>query len=157
MYGGKGSLLGWITFTDRSSDQLNGLASWIRPSFPGTQYYPAGFSNEVMILGSSYTAATTNLALNFTTGQVVFSGADLTTPLTNNVVLNSYNQVINNSTNPMSLTLIPAEGLFSGAFQAPASGLTEWFAGVLLPSKNAGFGFFFGTNQSGQVRFEAAP
>src|SRR5262249_11700444 len=131
LYGGQGSLLSWITLTNGPSDQLSGLTSWIRPSFPGSQYYPAGFTNEVMVIGSSYTAPTTNLALNFTAGQVCFTGADLTEPLTNNVVLNSYDQVINNSTNPMSLTLIPSAGMFSGLFQAPGSGLTEWFAGVL--------------------------
>src|SRR5207245_2031627 len=94
--------------------------------------------------------------LNFTNGQVVLSGADFAQPYTNRVILNQFNQVINQGGNPLAFDIFPTEGIFTGNFLVPASGVTEWFTGVLLPSRNAGFGFFFGTNQSGQVRIEAA-
>ena len=32
LYGGKGSILSWITFADRTTDQLTGLLNWTKPA-----------------------------------------------------------------------------------------------------------------------------
>ncbi len=157
LYGGKGSILSWITFTNRSSDNLAGPLSWIKPSLPGAVYYPGGFTNEAMVSGTLYTPPTTNRLLNFSAGQVVFSGGGLSQPLTNSVTLDPLNRVINLTGNPMTFTISLVNGTFTGTFRSPASAPTRTFEGVLLPLQNAGYGFFLGTNQSGQVRLEAAP
>ena len=95
--------------------------------------------------------------LNFTNGQVIFSGGNLSQPVTNTVLLDSLNRVTNLGSNYMAFSVNTVYGLFSGSFRVPGSTRLDAFTGVLLPSQNAGFGFFLGTNQSGQVHFEAAP
>jgi len=54
LYGGRGLLLGWLTFTNRATDDLAGLVSWIKPTKPLTKYYPGGFTNESVALGCRY-------------------------------------------------------------------------------------------------------
>ena len=47
LYGGKGSLFGWMSFSNSATSQLNGSASWIKT---GTN----GFTNLVTVTGSFY-------------------------------------------------------------------------------------------------------
>jgi serpin B len=51
LYAGRGSLLGWINFTNLPASRLNGTASWIKTGAYGP-YYAHGFTNEVTALGS---------------------------------------------------------------------------------------------------------
>jgi len=51
LYAGKGSLLGWINFTNLPDSRLNGTASWIKTGTYG-RYYTNGFTNVVTVLGS---------------------------------------------------------------------------------------------------------
>ena len=37
LYGGKGSILSWITFADRTTDQLTGLLNWTKPALLTTK------------------------------------------------------------------------------------------------------------------------
>jgi hypothetical protein len=52
LYGGKGSLLGWISFTNLPASRLNGTASWIKTGAYGP-YYSSGFTNVMTALGSA--------------------------------------------------------------------------------------------------------
>jgi hypothetical protein len=51
LYAGKGSLLGWINFTNLPASRLNGTVSWIKTGAYGP-YYGKGFTNVVTALGS---------------------------------------------------------------------------------------------------------
>jgi len=51
LYAGKGSLLGWINFTNLPASRLNGTVSWIKTGAYGP-YYAKGFTNVVTALGS---------------------------------------------------------------------------------------------------------
>jgi serpin B len=51
LYAGKGSLLGWINFTNLPASRLNGTASWIKTGAFGPDY-AHGFTNLVTVLGS---------------------------------------------------------------------------------------------------------
>jgi hypothetical protein len=54
------------------------------------------------------------------------------------------------------MTLNKNNGLISGSFKVPGTATVRSFYGSLLQNRHAGYGYFLGTNQSGQVRIEAA-
>ena len=159
LYGGKGSVLSWVTFTNRPADDLNGLLSWIKPALPRVRYYRAGLTNETLLAGSVYARpiGATNRVLNLTNGVVVLSGGNLAAISTNSVTLNAPNKVLNLSSNKLALRISLPNGLFAGSFKDPDSGRTFPLRGALLQKQGLGSGYLLGTNQSSGVRFEAAP
>ena len=52
LYQGKGSLLGWVTFTNLPTLKLTGDVSWIKTNASGA-YYTNGFTNTVTVYGGS--------------------------------------------------------------------------------------------------------
>jgi hypothetical protein len=93
--------------------------------------------------------------IELTNGIVWFHGGNLTAPFTNLVTLTSSDRVINGSANSLALTLNAANGRFSGNVNVPETARTNIFKGVVLQAVGAGFGYFLGTNQSGEAAFEA--
>jgi len=59
LYSGGGSVISWMTFTNRSTNDLQGLVAWIKPPLRAAKYYRSGFTNETEAVGSLY---------HFTTG-----------------------------------------------------------------------------------------
>ncbi|MDB6028696.1 MAG: hypothetical protein JWM68_4919 [Verrucomicrobiales bacterium] len=53
LYGGRGSLLGWITFANTTNSSFAGNLSWIKGSGVGNNYL-AGFTNELTTVGSTF-------------------------------------------------------------------------------------------------------
>ena len=153
LYGGKGSAMGWLTFTNRQDDDFTGRLSWIRPTFPERPRYPAGFTNETVVVGSSYLPPTarTNRVIGLTNGVVELSGGNLLADFANSVVLTETNKVINLSSNRLNLTLSLPTGLFQGTAFHPTTGQPVPFKGAILQKQNSGAGFFAGTNQTGRV------
>src|SRR5207253_992298 len=56
LYNGGGSLLSWIKFDDGAA---GGPVVWLKPRGALTKYYPAGFTNAVLAVGSLYTRPAT--------------------------------------------------------------------------------------------------
>lgn len=158
LYGGKGSLLGWMTFFPlQSTDDLDGRLTWTRPQTPRTGAYAAGFViPDIPAVGSVYLPPRGgNKVLNLTAANVVFSGASLPTPLTNGVTLGANNKVAVASPNTNKLTLLlrlPA-GSLSGSMSLPRVKKPILYKGVLVQSQNAGFGYFLEEGKSGLVSF----
>lgn len=165
LYGGKGSILSWVGFTNPPLDGFNGPLSWIKPSglpLSLKKYYGMGFTNDTSINGSYYLppVGLTNRVLNFTNGIVSLQNGNLTQPITNSVVLQPNNKVVNQtniSPNKLLLTIVPSSGLFSGTVVVPGTNKIIAFKGVLQQTQNFGAGFFLGTNQSGRVFFGPQP
>ena len=65
----------------------------------------------------------------------------------------------NGNTNGANFTLMlnNYNGLINGSFRVPGTAITRSYYGILLQNRDAGWGYFMGTNQSGQVRIEAGP
>ena len=61
--------------------------------------------------------------------------------------------VINGSSNALSLNLTLSSGLFSGSATVPGTKQKVSFKGALLQNVDVGYGYFLGTNQSGSVYF----
>jgi len=155
IYSGRGSILGWLSFTGPALDSISGQATWFKWPNPGRKrLYPGGYSFQTEAVGSVYAATKATRALNFSQGQVVLENGGLTRNLTNQVLLAADNRVTDlTRTNRLSLSLNAATGLFQGSFYNYSNRLTVPFYGALLPSLTNGTGYFVTTNQSGRVFF----
>ncbi|MDB6057759.1 MAG: hypothetical protein JWO95_1603, partial [Verrucomicrobiales bacterium] len=158
LYAGHGSLLGWMTFTNRSSDDVSGRLSWIRPAQAASRLFAAGFATDAESTGSRYVApiGTATRVLNITNGVVSLSGGNLSTASDNNVTLGLGSKIISAS-NKLSLNFTLSSGLFTGSFVEPGTTHLTTFSGAVLQKANVGAGYFPGTNDNGRVLFQAAP
>jgi Divergent InlB B-repeat domain/Bacterial Ig domain len=153
LYGGQGSILSWVTFTNFPGYNLFGPMNWIRLTQLGSAFYPAGFTNAIDSFGSTYKFTNGIPVLNFTTGQVFLANGNISQGFSNQVALSAASKVTNLSSNSLSLTIKTSSGLFKGSVVNPATGKAIPFSGVIVQSQNAGNGFFRGTNETGMVIF----
>jgi len=152
LYTGKGSLLSWLTITNRPSDDITGLMSWIKTSQSTSKFYPGGFTNETVALGSRYTPpGAGQRALNLTEGNLLFSKGNLDPDFVNRVALSENNRFSNLSQNKLTLTLTASSGLLKGTATDPATGKSYSLTSVVLQKQNTALGFLLGTNRSSQV------
>jgi hypothetical protein len=158
LYGGKGSILGWLTFSSQALSDLNGDLTWTRPAIPASRLYSAGFiTNDQVCVGSRYQKPMVqNRTIDFTNGFAAFSGGNLSAPFTNSVALTSSNKISNQSENRLTLSIALATGAFNGSVVPPGSTKSMSFKGVVLQKQNAGFGLFSGTNQTGAMTLQPA-
>ena len=156
LYRGKGSLLGWVTFASTPSNDTPGLLLWTKKNGASSTFYPGGFTNEALTLGSRYVAPGrgTN-AVTFSNSVVVLEGGNLAASLTNDVLLGALHKVTvsTNSTNQLKFTVTASSGKTSGSFLNPATRKKSLLNGVLLQKQNLSGGYFLGTNQGGGVFF----
>ncbi len=156
LYGGKGSIIGWLAFFSETNTDINGALSWFKLAQPQTKLYPAGFSLQTTGMGSFYSPAyflSTNGSpiLNFTNGILVLEGGNLSQSVTNQITLSGNNKITNQSSNKLTLTISSGTGRFNGSVVVPDTRKTIQFNGAVLQKQNRGAGFFLGTNQSGRV------
>src|SRR6185369_2433634 len=155
VYGGGGVVVSWMQFASQAESDLGGQLVWMKPAGMGG-YYPRGFTNEVMAMGSAYQApAAGRRALNLSTGSLVLSGGGLSGSVTNGVTLGLNNKAT--GAGGVSLSITPATGLFKGSAIDVGTGKPLSFQGVLFKKGNIGVGYFLGTDQSGEVYLGAAP
>jgi hypothetical protein len=153
LYGGQGSILSWVTFTNTAEADLDGDLSWIKSASPRSRYYPAGFTLRTNALGSNYhPPARGGQVLNRTNAAAVFSGGNLSQGFTNRLNLAAGSRVANLSSNKLTLTFSLPTGSFRGVVVNPGISRPVPFSGVVLQKPNVARGFFLGTNQAGEVR-----
>jgi uncharacterized delta-60 repeat protein len=156
LYGGKGSIFGWLALDDTTTNDIAGHLVWTKPGGVTGAFYRGGFTNEVETLGSIYTPPPSGSpALNLANGVVLLEGGNLTMRSMNNVTLDLSNKVTVTTTNAnrLVLTLSVSSGTMSGSFFNSGTAKSSAIKGVLLQKANADGGFFLGTNQSGMVFF----
>jgi hypothetical protein len=150
-YGGAGLLIGWIQFTNQSDSDFEGQVIWIKPSTPNRKIFKAGFTNETGVVGSAYVQP----PVTSTNDMLVLGGGNLPGLVTNVFTLNQNFKAPKKGGNQFNLQISKPTGVFNGS--VIASGRTNAFNGVLLQKVGAGYGFFLGTNESGQVWFSPTP
>ncbi len=156
LYGGRGSLFGWLTVTNSASNDVPGTLWWTKPGTVGGALYPAGFTNQTEVLGSRYVAPPAHTpVLTLTNGAVLLSGDGLVDALTNSATLGSDNKIT--SGNGIAFTIAPAKGAVSGSFLDPITGKKHTVKGLALPQQNEARGFFLGTGTNGLMRVEEHP
>lgn len=157
-YGGLGLLAGWVERVDQPTADLTGDVTWIKPSNTGSILYPDGFTIASTLTGSTYTApASTSRILNLVNGLFTLTGGDLDTPLTNAFSLAPGSKITNNGVHKITLTFVPATGLFSGTLTPTNTTTALKFSGAVLQSATNASGFLIGTNRIGRAAIEVAP
>jgi hypothetical protein len=153
LYGGSGSVSGWLTVTNQSTNHVRGEVDWTKPVQLRAKLHPAGFTNLTSVLGSRYTrpVTTTNRVLNLPQAGVTFSGGDLAGPFTTDIVWSENNKLSEVGTNRLSVSLSTASGLFHGTVLRPDNGKRASFSGAVLQNRNLAAGFLSGTNRSARV------
>jgi hypothetical protein len=146
---GKDSVLGWVTVS-------NGLAStnitWSKAASKGP-LYPAGFTNELQMVGSTWqTPSTGSAVLSLTNPVVLLSGGDLPESSLS-LPVKSQNYLTFVATNA-NLSIRSSTGVFTGWFEKPGSETKVTISGVVLTNINSARGFFLGPNESGAVLLE---
>jgi hypothetical protein len=147
LYGGKGSILGWLSFTNEGV--ISGQTGWFKQPQATAKLYPGGFTNSAEAIGSIYQYTNGLPLLGFTEGQLSLTNGNLAQSITNQIVLGADNQ----ATDPGGdkLTFKPSSGLFKGSVMNPATGKPITVNGVVLQNQHFGAGYFLGTTESGSV------
>jgi hypothetical protein len=133
LYKGRGCAIGWISFTNRQSDNLNGAINWIKLPNPANAYYPDGLAVQSTAVGSVFVPGVTQPTTP-ADAKLQFS---IPSGSTNGLV--------------MSLKLSTSTGVFSGTVFNRSTGKPDAFQGALLQRLNTGYGFMLRTNQSALV------
>jgi uncharacterized delta-60 repeat protein len=156
LYSGRGSIFGWLSISNNGVNDVSGTLWWIKPGTVGGALYPAGFTNEIDVLGSVYTpVAGGTPVLNLTDDLVVISHGNLQEPFTNSVTLGGDNKITGD--NQLTLTISPSKGTVTGSFVDPSSSRKRVMKGVALPLQNQARGFFLGSSQGGRLFVGDAP
>jgi uncharacterized repeat protein (TIGR01451 family) len=153
LYQGKGSLLSWLAFN--GAQDLGGGLAWSKPNLPTSKYYPAEFSWLTSVSGAAYHPpgkGTNVLGLTSSSLTLTLEGGNLSRTVTSQFTLDANNQAKDANGKKVNVTFTPATGLFKGSVPNPdAPRKTVSFNGVVLQNQTNGWGYFLGTNQSGQV------
>jgi hypothetical protein len=149
LYAGKGAVLGWLSFTNRATDDLNGIVSWIKQQQPQAKRFAAGFTNSAIpATGSAYLPQSP--VINLPSGTAVFTGGGVPS-FTNNIILGLDSKLVNQSPNTLTMNTAILTGAFNGGVVPPGQTRKTPFKGVFLQKANAGYGYFLGADQSGSV------
>ncbi len=160
IYNGLGGMFGWVTHTNAVGvSDFEAPLHWHKPAVAGSAFFPAGFVDDVFMVGSLYTPpAPGQRVLTLSNGVdnaiVTIGEGNVPTPIVTVVTVTSANGVV--STN-VTMKIIGPTGLFNGKFQHAGTGGTVPFKGAVLQKQNFGSGFFLGVNQTGFVNFEPTP
>ena len=151
LYGGKGSILGWLSFTN---DGVGGQVDWFKLPEAKAKLYPGGFASGTEAIGSIYRHTNGVPVLGFTNGLISLVNGNLAESITNQVSLGA--DVAAGDEGAAKLTFRPLSGLFHGSVMNPETGKLISVDGVVLQNQNFGAGFFVGTNESGSVLLSQA-
>jgi len=130
LYKGKGLLMAWVSFANRTEDDLHGGLNWIKQPDLLSKYYPSGFALEGNAVGSLF-APPSALALNAEVAKLQSNG--------------------NANTMVTSLKVSATTGTFKGSLMDKTTGKPASFQGALLLKMNTGYGFILGPGQSAPV------
>jgi len=155
LYGGKGSLLSWLSFTNSAIRLSTNAAYWFRNT--GVKDAYPTLTNLSIWMGVYPAAHLGTNALNAASVSVQLSGADLKHFVTEHIPLNQNgiggsfpNLVVTISDSAGVFTGLNA-GIFTGLFKDPTSGDMVRFNGAVLHQLPMGYGFFSGGHLPGAV------
>ena len=150
LYGGRGSLFGWLTVMNGGGNDVSGTLWWTKPGRAGVTYYPLGLTNSLAVSGSRYVAPPSGTpVLILTNGAVLLRGGNLVMPITEAVTLGGDNKITGD--NGLTITFSRTTGSLTGSFVDPDSGKKRTLKGLALPKQNRAGGFFLGSSESGGV------
>jgi hypothetical protein len=156
LYGGKGSMLGWLAFTNSG---ISGQTAWFKLPQATAKLYPNGITQSAEVTGSAYNYASGLPILDFIDGRLLLTNGDLPQNITNQIVLNPAAPITSQSTNDQTawkLEFKPSTGMFKGSVLNPETGASLSINGVVLQNQDFGAGLFIGTTETGSVTLSPA-
>ncbi len=156
LYGRKGSLVSWITFSNMPPSSLGGELVWFKPALPASKYFPTGLTNQTSAIGSSFFVSTPFRGfgqVNFTNSIVTLAGGNLPVAITNVLTADGSPS----GPNQMTLKWNNINGLVRGSFLHPLTGRSTPLHGVFLQNQGTARGYFLGTNQPGSFMLLSPP
>ena len=151
LYKGSGSVLAWMDFASHTNSDINGTLNWIKLPTAGGQYYGAGFTHQYDAVGSTYAKPAGNgSGLTIADADLIFSGGNLSSDVTNSVALASAH-VKSDGSDGLKLDFNSSKGTFRGRVNDPAGGTPLSYGGVVFQKQNVGCGSLLGTSQSSRV------
>ena len=157
LYGGKGSILGWLSFTN--DGDISGQTGWFKLPQATAKLYPGGFTNSTEAIGSVYHYTNGLPVLGFTEGQLSLSQwkSRAKHHRSNRPWAgHAGNRSSADKQSAAKLTFKTSSGLFKGSVMNPETGKPIAVNGVVLQNQNFGAGFFLGTTESGSVLLSPA-
>ena len=150
LYGGNGSILGWLTINTAGTNDISGNVDWFKLALAGGKLYPAGFTIGTNTLGSAYVFTKGESVLNVPGGQLWLANGNLASSFTNGIAIDAASKVTSPDSS-VKMTITTSTGLFKGTVVDPASNKAISINGVVLQKQNFGGGFFTGATESGRV------
>ena len=148
--GAGGSVIGWLSFNGDLDNNVttNSVLTWFDEA-GYTLLYTAGFTNQTLPQVSLYDKTVSDL-LSFSSGTVILSGGNLSTPITNTVAI-TQNQIFvdPSATNGLSLFMNSTNGEITGSFITPGNLTNNIDSVILQNSTNSAAGYFIGPSQGG--------
>jgi len=128
LYKGKGLLMAWVSFENRTDDDLHGAINWVKQADLLSKFYPSGFAMAGNAMGAKF-APTSALALNTQAARLQSDGNGVIT----------------------SIKVSSKNGTFKGSMLNKTTGKPMSFQGALLLKTDTGYGFILGTGQTTPV------
>lgn len=154
-YSGKGTLLGWLNFTNVTETAIAGNVTWIKTAAVGGAYYNTGFSYETAVIGSTFSLPQFGLTLDATDAYASIDRGNLPGALTNRVT--GLSTVQAGGINALKVNFRTTYGNISGSFKYPGvSNASTTYKGVVLQQQRIAGGYFLGPSEGGRFHFEPA-
>ncbi len=151
LYGGRGSVFGWVNFTNPALSELGGLVNWFRPPLsPGT-FFTNGFHANSRILGSAYAPPGTNRLVDLDSAVVAFTGDAFPGTSPNTIAFGPSGRITNTGPNKLVISTTPATGLLKGSYTPLGTNKVLAFKGVMLQKQRFGGGHHLGPDAPGGV------
>ena len=151
LYGGGGTIMGWLKFPAAPTNALEGELHWFKPAAAADHFYPDGFSIRATISGALYRAPAAGERLfPWTNGMAVLSGGNLNSAVTNLVTAEA-NQQLTVASNDLQLkiTIVLPTGAVSGSFVHPVTHQRTKLRGTVQSGLGLIGGQFQGSSQTG--------
>ena len=150
--GGKGLVVGWLTFENTATSSLDGTVHWVHPATTGGVVREA-FHQTINAIGSLFITPRRGVPIvNWTGGAGVgeLGGDNVTNPIIVNLNMtgNSVISVTGNNGSLVRFAVSPA-GNLTGSFRHPINSRNTLVRGGTFQRQNALGGFFLGIDSSG--------
>ena len=151
IYGGKGSVFGWVSFTNSAQPDLGGTVNWFKPPLAPGKLYTNGFSSDSSLLGSAYAGSGTNRLFNLDIGNFRLGYDDSAASQADAVSFGPGGRVSNAGPDSLTLTSVPSSGRWGGTVMPAGTNVVIPFKGIILQKQGYGAGFHLGPVAPGGV------
>lgn len=159
LFNGRGVVLGWLAAGTNGNGNLDGTLHYIKGFKATDPTYPAGFSNQVVFIGSRYPQPQAGeRVVDWVHGLASFAGP-FQIGISNIVKLTSDNTLMPWDDNQNSITwnLDPVTGMLNGTFIDLWSGTTRTLRGVVLKRTQRILGQFVDRGTVGSLVLGKSP